>query len=231
MRTETPPMVKRADYRPYPFKIDQVHLRFDLSPDKTRVVSTLSGQRVSGEHSAMHLNGEALKLLRVTLNGEELAATQYDLTPEGLSIPMKEGAFKLEIETEISPTSNTELSGLYMSGGRFCTQCEAEGFRRITYYPDRPDVLARFHVRMEADASYPFLLSNGNPGKPASWTVGVTLQNGMTLTQNLHICSRWWQAILMFIATVSRPGPTRRRRLRSLSTRETPTAPPTPWIH
>ena len=172
MRTETPPMVKRAEYRPYPFEIEQVYLRFQLSPEATRVISKMRGQRIAGEHSPMQLNGEALKLVRVALNGEELSSAQYEETPEGLTIPMKAGAFELEIETEISPATNTELSGLYMSGGRFCTQCEAEGFRRITYYPDRPDVLARFHVYMEADASYPYLLSNGNPGKSGTLETG-----------------------------------------------------------
>ncbi len=176
MRTETPPPVKLSDYRAFPFVIHNVKLDFDLHPTATRVKSVLTGERVSGEHTQMRLNGEDLKLISIKLNGNPLAAEDYQLTPELLTLSMPEGAFKLEIETEISPETNTQLSGLYMSGGRFCTQCEAEGFRRITFYPDRPDVLSTFDVRMEADkATFPFLLSNGNPtghgssGKDRHW--------------------------------------------------------------
>ena len=100
----------------------------------------------------------------IRLNGDALSADDYTIDSETLTIPRVGDAFTLEIETSISPETNTELSGLYMSSGRFCTQCEAEGFRRIAFYPDRPDVLAPFHVRVEAEkAKYPFLLSNGNP--------------------------------------------------------------------
>lgn len=166
MRTDTPPPVRLVDYRPYPFALDHVNLEFFLEPTHTRVRNKMTGHRVFGEHAMMQLHGDNLKLISIALNGHALPESQYELTDEGLSLHMPAGEFVLEIETEISPEENTQLSGLYMSGGRFCTQCEAEGFRRITYYPDRPDVLAPFDVRMEANKdTYPYLLSNGNPGK------------------------------------------------------------------
>ena len=91
-----------------------------------------------------------------------LDAAEYAIDGEGLTIHAVPASFTLDSEVEIDPAANSALSGLYISGGRFCTQCEAEGFRRITWYPDRPDVLARFTVRIEADAAYAHLLSNGN---------------------------------------------------------------------
>ena len=166
MRTETPPKVRLSDYRAYPFAIDRVRLEFDLKPNATRVKSCLQGHRVNDVQAPMRLDGEALKLISISLNGNVLKSSDYEVSADSLVLPIPQsGEFTLEIETEISPESNTQLSGLYMSGGRFCTQCEAEGFRRITYYPDRPDVMAAFDVRMTADASYPYLLSNGNPVK------------------------------------------------------------------
>ncbi|MEM6627034.1 MAG: aminopeptidase N [Pseudomonadota bacterium] len=165
MRTDTPPPVKLADYKPYPFAIDTVRLSFDLQPRATRVHSTLSVRRISDVGAALELNGEKLKLVSLKIDGVAISEADYEMTPEMLKLSPSADAFTLEIETEISPETNTELSGLYMSGGRFCTQCEAEGFRRITYYPDRPDVLSVFSVRIEAEAkTYPHLLSNGSPG-------------------------------------------------------------------
>ncbi len=121
----------------------------------------------------MRLDGEALKLIGLRLDGETLSANRYTLERGALVIHDLPPAFTLEIETEIDPAANTELSGLYLSNGSFFTQCEAEGFRRITYFPDRPDVMARFTVTVEADAAAcPVLLSNGNPeasGTGAGW--------------------------------------------------------------
>lgn len=164
MRTDTSPPVRLSNYRPYPFVIEHVQLDFLLEANKTRVINKMTGKRSYGEHALMKLDGEDLKLVSIAINGLAVPEDQYEITEEGISIQMPVDEFILEIETEISPETNTQLSGLYMSGGRFCTQCEAEGFRRITYYPDRPDVLAPFDVRIEANkATYPFLLSNGNP--------------------------------------------------------------------
>jgi aminopeptidase N len=164
MRTENPPPVRLSDYRAYPFRIDQVRMRFQLHPTDTRVLTELSIRRTGDADAPLVLDGEKLTLKSIRLNGNALSTDEYKLDAEALTLDWPGDTFTLEIETSISPETNTELSGLYMSSGRFCTQCEAEGFRRITFYPDRPDVLAPFHVRVEAEkASYPYLLSNGNP--------------------------------------------------------------------
>ena len=164
MRTETPPPIRLVDYKPFPFRIEQVRLLFRLDPSDTHVVSELSIRRTGDADAALRLDGEKLTLKSIRINGQVLTDQEYALEPEGLVIFKPGDVFTLEIETGISPETNTELSGLYISSNRFCTQCEAEGFRRITYYPDRPDVLAPFFVRIEAEqAKYPYLLSNGNP--------------------------------------------------------------------
>ena len=164
MRTETPPPVRLSEYRPFPFRIEQVRLLFRLEPTDTHVVSELSIRRTGDADAPLRLDGEKLTLKAIRINGQALSDQDYAIESEGLVVFRPGDVFTLEIETEISPEANTELSGLYISSNRFCTQCEAEGFRRITYYPDRPDVLAPFFVRIEADkAKYPYLLSNGNP--------------------------------------------------------------------
>ena len=166
MRTEAPVAVKLADYTPYPFAIDQVDLRFDLDPDATRVRAELKIRRTGAAGEPLVLDGEALELKAVAIDGEALPSEAYELTPASLTLANVPDAFTLTTEVEIVPSQNTALSGLYMSGGRFCTQCEAVGFRRITFYPDRPDVMSAFHVWMAADkAAYPILLSNGTPGE------------------------------------------------------------------
>ncbi len=116
------------------------------------------------KNAALVFSGEKLKLIGVTLDGKTLAPADYAVTDSELTLAKVPAAsFILEIETECDPAGNTALSGLYQSNGVFCTQCEAEGFRRITYFYDRPDVMTRYTVRMEADkASCPVLLSNGN---------------------------------------------------------------------
>ena len=162
MRTETPQPIRLADYRPPAFLIDEVRLDFDLSPNATRVKAKLQVRR-NGEHKeALKLNGERLKLVSVAIDGRRLAERERQVDSEFLTVPNPPDEFVLETDVEIDPENNKALEGLYMSAGRFCTQCEAEGFRKITYWPDRPDVLSRFTVRIEADRAYPRLLSNGN---------------------------------------------------------------------
>jgi aminopeptidase N len=158
-----PRTVYLADYQPYPFVLDQVHLTFRLAPRTTRVLARLSfapNPARPGRHD-LRLHGEKLALISVSTGGRALHPT---VDSEGLTIAASDlpaGTFVLETEVEISPETNTALEGLYMSKGMYCTQCEAEGFRKITYYPDRPDVMARFFVRVEGEM--PVLLSNGNP--------------------------------------------------------------------
>ncbi|MDD3838487.1 MAG: aminopeptidase N, partial [Phenylobacterium sp.] len=162
MRTETPQPIRLADYRPPAYLIDEIRLAFDLSPNATRVKASLDVRR-NGDHAEpLILNGERLKPISVALNGKVLGDGERTIDAEFLTIPNVPDVFTLETEVEIDPQANTHLEGLYMSGGRFCTQCEAEGFRKITWFPDRPDVLSRFTVRIEADKAFQRLLSNGN---------------------------------------------------------------------
>ncbi len=152
-----------SDYQPYPYLLDRVVLAFDLAPSTTRVKATLNfapNPARPGTHD-LRLDGEQMTLMSARINGTPIAAKPDET---GLTIPVADlpnGPFTLETEVEINPAANTSLDGLYMSNGMYCTQCEAQGFRKITYYPDRPDVMARFHVRVNADL--PVLLSNGNP--------------------------------------------------------------------
>jgi len=162
MRTETPQPIRLADYRPPAFLIDEVSLAFDLAPNATRVKSRLNVRRNGAHAEPLKLNGERLNLVSVSVDGRALHEGERSVDGEFLSISGMPDAFVLETEVEIDPENNKALEGLYMSGGRFCTQCEAEGFRKITYWPDRPDVLSRFTVRIEADKAFPHLLSNGN---------------------------------------------------------------------
>ncbi len=162
MRTDTPQAIRLADYQPPAFLIDEVHLTFDLKPNATRVKARLQVRR-NGDHAdPLKFNGERLKAISVAIDGRVLAESERTIDGEYLVIPNAPDAFTLETEVEIDPEANKALDGLYMSAGRFCTQCEAEGFRKITFWPDRPDVLSRFTVRVEADKAFHRLLSNGN---------------------------------------------------------------------
>lgn len=162
-----PREVRLADYTPPAFLIDTVDLTFDLDEAATRVVSRMSLRRnpVAPDDSPLHLDGEALTLVRLTRNGTALAAGDYHVVPGGLVIPDMPAICVLEIETRIAPKDNTDFTGLYVSGGNYFTQCEAQGFRRITYFPDRPDVMSRYTTTITAPkATCPVMLSNGNPG-------------------------------------------------------------------
>ncbi len=166
MRTDIAPTpIRLADYRAPDFLIDSVRLEVALDPKRAIVSSRLDMRRNAvGAGAPLRLNGESLDLISVMLDGETLPRGRYVVDDKFLTIPDVPDAFTLEIKTACAPEANTALSGLYMSNGMFCTQCEAEGFRRITYFLDRPDVLARYTVRIEADkANCPVLLANGNP--------------------------------------------------------------------
>ncbi len=162
MRTDTPQAIRLADYRPPDFLVDDVHLTFDLKSDATRVSAKMRVRR-NGEHAnPLRFNGERLKPISVAIDGRMLSKSEHTIDGEFLTVAHAPDAFTLETEVEIDPLANKALDGLYMSAGRFCTQCEAEGFRKITYWPDRPDVLSRFTVRIEADKTFHRLLANGN---------------------------------------------------------------------
>jgi aminopeptidase N len=166
MRTEEARPVRLADYRPPQWLVETVELDIALDPETTRVRARLM-LRPNGDGAApapLMLDGEALKLCSIELDGRALPPEQYVATADRLTIAQPpQRPFRLEIETVVNPAANTELLGLYRSGGVYCTQCEAEGFRRITYFPDRPDVMAVYTTRIEAEkAEAPVLLANGN---------------------------------------------------------------------
>ncbi len=159
MRTDTPKTIYLKDYKPYPFTVQHVDLDVQIYEGKTIVTAKTRYKSSSGGGEDLILNGEALKLLSFKKDGQD---AKPDIQGDLLILDNPGDEFELEIVTEIEPEKNTRLEGLYQSGGIYCTQCEAEGFRRITYYPDRPDVLATYTVRVEGDKeSLPVLLSNG----------------------------------------------------------------------
>ncbi|MGZ5934715.1 MAG: aminopeptidase N, partial [Rhizomicrobium sp.] len=163
MRTEEPRAINLKDYRAPDYHIASIELDFALDPLATRVRATSKVRRI-GTAAPLVLDGEALKLHSVSIDGRKLDDSAFALGDDTLTIHTPPADFTLEIVTEIAPEKNTELSGLYTSNGMFCTQCEAEGFRRITYFLDRPNNLAVYTTRIEADKTkYPVLLSNGNP--------------------------------------------------------------------
>lgn len=165
MKEASPRTIRLKDYQPPEYLIETVDLHFDLREQGTRVVSRLAIKRnPQGKGGALKLNGEGLQPVWTRLNGSEMSAEHYRVDEESLTLLDPPEAFVLESEVIIAPETNTALEGLYRSGGMFCTQCEPEGFRKITWFLDRPDVMACFTVRLEADkAQYPVLLSNGNP--------------------------------------------------------------------
>jgi aminopeptidase N len=167
MRTETPQTVRIEDYRPADYLIDRVELDIRLHPEDTRVTATL-GLRPNpqGQGAApLVLAADELTLVAMAIDGRSVSSAEYVALPHSLTIPAPpDRPFTLTLETQINPSANTKLMGLYRSSGIYCTQCEAEGFRRITYFLDRPDVLSVYTTRIEGDReSEPVLLGNGNP--------------------------------------------------------------------
>ncbi|HEX2125850.1 MAG TPA: M1 family aminopeptidase, partial [Thermoleophilaceae bacterium] len=167
MRTETAPVIRLEDYRPSDFLIDRVDLDIRLHATATRVTATLALRpNPAGRADArLALDGDELNLKALAIDGRAPPPGSFEAGPQGLVVAAPpRRPFTLTIETEIDPTANTKLMGLYRSGGNYCTQCEAEGFRRITYFLDRPDVLSVYTTRIEADrGEAPVLLGNGNP--------------------------------------------------------------------
>ncbi len=166
MKDAAPAAVFLSDYAPPAYLVDKVELTFRLAPLTTRVIARIGFRpNPSSTDRAFRLDGENLRLISARVDGNPVSP---DIDAEGLTLPVPNRPFLWEAEVEIAPEKNTALEGLYMSNGMYCTQCEAQGFRKITYYPDRPDVMAPFTVRVEGDA--PVLLSNGNPtGSGPEW--------------------------------------------------------------
>ncbi|MFT6429334.1 MAG: aminopeptidase N [Halopseudomonas sp.] len=167
MRTEQPKTIYLKDYQQPNYWIDETHLTFELFEDHALVHSRLSMRRNEERNDKqlppLVLDGQLLELISVSLDEQALDASAYQLDKDTLSLQPGAAEFVVAITTRIQPQLNTALEGLYQSGKMFCTQCEAEGFRKITYYLDRPDVMSRFTTTVIASTDYPILLSNGNP--------------------------------------------------------------------
>ena len=158
---DAPHIVRREDYRPPDWLVPDIALDFDLAPARTQVSAMFSVTRNGDHDRALILDGDGLVPLLVKVDGQ--AVNDWRIEDGKLVIPLTGSTATIETEVETAPEQNTQLMGLYASGGLLCTQCEAEGFRRITFFPDRPDVLSRYAVRMIADkAAYPVLLANGD---------------------------------------------------------------------
>jgi len=166
MKTDQPKTIRLTEYTPPSHLIDAITLDFDLDPTRTIVRAQLdvrANPDASDGDGSLRLDGEALELLSLALDGKPVPDDAYALVENGLVLKAPPTTFRLEIETACRPADNTKLEGLYLSSGTYCTQCEAEGFRRITYFPDRPDVMSTYRVRIAAEeAACPVLLSNGN---------------------------------------------------------------------
>lgn len=160
MHVDAPKTVYLKDYTPPAYKVKHIDLRFEIFPGRSVVHAKSQFVKNHKGNGSLFLNGAGQKLLSLTLNGKE---TDFRVADDGIYIENPGDEFTVEISTEVVPEENTALEGLYCSSGTYCTQCEAEGFRRITYFPDRPDIMATFTVRVEADQkTCPVLLSNGN---------------------------------------------------------------------
>lgn len=166
--TDKPAVKYRKDYQPSQYLIKKTRLKFDLYNDHVVVSSTLNIERNPQDQRPsllpLVLDGVELELLEISVNGEDLSQDDFVVDKEFLTLHKVSQKFLLTTKVKIFPNKNTSLQGLYLSNGKFCTQCEAEGFRKITYYLDRPEVMSEFFVSVEGDrAAYPLLLSNGNP--------------------------------------------------------------------
>ena len=167
MRTEQPKVIHLKDYQVPDYLIDETHLTFELYEDRTLVHAQLVMRRNPEAGTGLprlQLHGQDLELISLALNDRQLGLGDYEVAEESLTLQPDAASFTLDSTVVIHPESNTALEGLYKSGSMFCTQCEAEGFRKITYYLDRPDVMSKFTTTVSAEKqAYPILLSNGNP--------------------------------------------------------------------
>ncbi|MFL2527341.1 MAG: aminopeptidase N [Candidatus Azotimanducaceae bacterium] len=173
MKEGQPKLVRLDEYQSPAFVTDNTRLKFDIEDGRTRVSSELDIRRVRGDSTEIYLNGEELELVSVSVDGRVISENEYSVDDFGMTIFGLGEAHTIEIVTEIVPEQNTALEGLYKSSAMYCTQCEAEGFRKITYYQDRPDILSRFTTTVIADGErFPNLLSNGNLVKEESLNGG-----------------------------------------------------------
>src|SRR5205085_7466844 len=191
--------IRREDYRPPDWLVPEISLDFGLGTDRTRVRATLNVERNGDHDRPLRLDGDGLKPVSVDSDGE------WRMDGQQLVIELSGNRATVATEVEIDPAANTKLMGLYASGGMLCTQCEAEGFRRITFFPDRPDVLSKYRVRMEGDGTaFPVLLSNGNRVASGHADDGRHWAEWEDPFPSLVTCLRWSQATSRPIATASR---------------------------
>jgi aminopeptidase N len=189
----TPQAILRQDYVAPGYWVDTVEMGFDLDLKSTLVANRMVMRRNhASTEKDLVLSGESLKLVQLRLNGVKLKKADYQIDGETLRIPNAPDEVTLEITTQIQPSKNTSLSGLYASKGNLITQCEAEGFRKITWFPDRPDVMAKYTVMLRADKKkFPVLLSNGNLIDEGDLDDGRHFAKWEDPFKNLRICLLW----------------------------------------
>ena len=225
---DAPQATNLADYEAPNFSVERVELAFDLHEEDTIVRAALSLRRQAS--GPLVLDGEDLALESIFIDDNALPSDAYTVSPSSLTIPDVPDEFTLRTDVRIQPQNNTKLEGLYKSSGNFCTQCEAEGFRRITYFLDRPDVTSVYSVRIEADrAKYPVLLSNGNLVDQGTADEGRHWVEWQDPYPNHPIFSRSSQAISPWPKTGSRRRPAETSTCGFMSSTAKRTAAATQW--
>ena len=220
LRTDTAVTIYRKDYAAPAFRIDEVALEIDLVPERTRVVNRLRMTRTAAAKPLV-LVGEGLELAGATIDGKAVSGLQADgdtLTID--AVPAEAGAsFTLELTTFCNPAANSSLMGLYVSNGNFFTQCEAEGFRKITYFLDRPDVMTVYTVTLRAS----------KVDYPATCRTAAMKPCGTTRSRSRRTCSRWWRASWNALKSASSLPPARRSCCRCGWKRKTSAKRATRW--
>ena len=230
MREGQANVIYRADYQAPAFWIDTVELCFDLDPAKTRVLNSMKLRRnPDAVPQALRLDGEELNLARVLVNGQGTSFKMEDNQLVLENLPEGYEPFELEIFTTCAPAKNTKLMGLYVSNDSFFTQCEAEGFRRITYFLDRPDVMASYTVTAarRQGASTRCCCPTATWSTRATWTTAATSPSGSTRSASPATCSPWWPASWCAASSASPRAPARSTCCRSTCARATWTRPST----
>jgi aminopeptidase N len=233
MSNKTPKTTYLKDYTPPAYRIPALDLRFELDEDFTLVHARLRVIRAEAAPGGtpLVLDGRQLELLSLALDGMPLLAGDYRVEEDRLTLFDPPESFELAAVTRIRPQDNASLEGLYRSSGNFCTQCEAEGFRKITYFLDRPDVMAVFTTTLVADqAAIPCCCPTAIASPAASWTAAVTGPPGTIRFPSPATCSRWWRAISARSRTPLSPVPGARSICGFTSSRKISTNAVTPWI-
>ena len=231
MRTDTPVTVYRKDYQPYPYDIPEVSLGFDLVPESTEVRCVMQVRRSRRQRRRGPRAGRRRAGTRVGRRGWQPApADRYHLAEHSLALYGSPETATVEIVSRCKPAANSTLMGLYVSGGNFFTQCEAEGFRRITWFADRPDVMSRYRVTLRATADYPVLLSNGNLLASRQLADGRNEVEWEDPSPSPATCSRWSRASSRTAKPPCAPPAAATCCCRSTAIPARKTRPNGPWI-